>query len=98
MTSQAGPTRWVAPFHEQAHPRLALVRHEERLFSYSDLLHHTPKKYAFAVVQSGVTTPQEWWNELSRNWPIVARRTIARCQSRDGEVLDLFVSEPEGSA
>ena len=83
MTSQAGPTRWVAPFHEQAHPRLALVRHEERLFSYSDLLHHTPKKYAFAVVQS---------------WPIVARRTIARCQSRDGEVLDLFVSEPEGSA
>jgi hypothetical protein len=50
------------------------------------------------VVQTGVTTPQEWWDELNRTWPVVARRTIARCHPRDGEVLDLFVTEAEGSA
>lgn len=98
MTPPITPTRWVAPAHEQAHPRFALVRHNERLFSYSELLHHTPSKYAFAVVQTGVTTPQEWWDELNRTWPVVARRTIARCHPRDGEVLDLFVTEAEGSA
>ncbi len=98
MSANTNSARWVAPVSGDAHVRFALVRHEERLFSYTELLAHTPRRQAFLALQSGATSPQEWWDLLLARWPAVALLAVGRCQPRDGEILDLFVVRHEGSA
>ncbi len=98
MAQHVDIPRWVAPPHARVHPRLALVRHDDRLFSYADMLRHTPFEFALADVDGVVPAPQDWWDDLLRRAPDVARSIAKRCEPRDFEVLDLFAAEVGGSA
>ena len=68
------------------------------LFSYSEILAQVSKKHAFLALQTGATTPQEWFDALLSGWPLIARRAVAQCKPRDAEVLELFRTEHWGSA
>jgi hypothetical protein len=98
MPSDQDFVRWVAPATQSSHRALALVRHEDRLFSFSELLRHVPKRQAFMALQSAGGSPQDWWDMLVREWPVIARRAADRSEPRDNEVLDLLVLPHEGCA
>ena len=90
--------RWVAPPHARVHPRLALVRHADRLFSFAELVRHTPFEFAMTGPDEQAGTPQAWWDDLLARSPSVARAAASRCVALDFEVLDLYALEAVGSA
>ncbi len=98
MQIDAMELRWIAPPGIDAHPRFALVRHSERLFSYSELLLRTPVEQIVASLDAGVSTPQQWWDELVSRSPDTARVTASLCRPLDFEVLDLYAVRPAGTA
>ncbi len=98
MTAEIVDLRWIAPPGSQAHPRLALVRHDDRLFSFSELLVYTPREQAPASLESEAVRPQEWWDDLSSRLPSVANRIAGMCHPRDFEVLDLYAMRAKGCA
>ena len=98
MTSQIVGVRWIAPPSSGVHPRFALVKHSEQLFSYSQLLRFTPIEDIVASLEAGAATPQDWWNDLVTRSPDVARTAVAMCDPLDFEVLDLFAMEAMGTA
>ncbi len=95
--SRTGP-RWSAPPDSDVHPRLALVRHSDRLFSYSQLLFHTPIDDVVASLRAGASTPQEWWDDLLARSPEAAQRAVEMCRQVDFAVLDLWEMSAAGSA
>ncbi len=97
MTTGIVEPRWIAPPGLNVHPRLALVKHDNRLFSYSELLSHLMVQPDPALA-SGPFTPQECWDELLSRLPSVAKRAAAMSRPLDFEVLDLYAVPAAGSA
>ena len=98
MTLQITDIRWSAPHGIDVHPRLALVRHCGQLYSYSELLLHTPFEHIRASLEAGASTPQEWWDDLLIRSPAVAHRAVELCHPQDFEVLNLYAMTAWGSA
>ncbi len=98
MVHRIVDARWVAPPGVDAHRHLALIRHAERLFSFSDLLACTPPDEIDPGLAAGHVKPQEWWDDLASRRPKVADRIAARCHPQDFGVLDLYAMDVSGSA
>ncbi len=69
MVHRIVDARWVAPPGVDAHRHLALIRHAERLFSFSDLLACTPPDEIDPGLAAGHVKPQEWWDDLASRRP-----------------------------
>ncbi len=98
MTIGITEPRWIAPPGGDVHPRLALIKHGNRLFSYSDLVSHARTDEILPLPGGSGWSPQEWWDALLSRAPSVAHQAAALCQPRDFEVLDLYAMTPYGSA
>ena len=57
-----------------------LVQHENRLFSFEEMLLRVPQQALYAALANGPRDPQDWWNELCRSHPSVASDAISRCR------------------
>ena len=97
MRSHAIVTRWAAPCNMLCHPRLALVRHREHLYSFTELIGHLP------VMEIGLSddtslVAQEIWDRLAHTAPEAAEHAVRLSEARDFEVLDLYACAAFGSA
>ena len=57
-----------------------LVLHEDRLFSFEEMLLKVPEQALYAALANGPRDPQEWWDELCRSHPSVTSNAISRCR------------------
>ena len=97
MSFEPSPWRWAAPSRERCHPRLALVRHAGRLYSFAELLMHlTPDERLPLDISDSVA--QDVWDDIIERTPEAATRAARLCEPRDFEVLDLYACEAMGSA
>ena len=69
---------------QEPSPDTSIVHYRGERFRYVDLLMHTPDRYVFAALETGVKTPQAWWDGIAAEWPLLAERTAAKCRKGSG--------------
>ena len=89
--------RWAAPSHERCHPRLALIKHRGRLYSFSELMRNVPPA-DLPDGDASALSAQALWDDLAARAPTLAERAARLSVPRDFEVLDLYACQALGSA